>query len=205
MTKIFILGGPGSGKTTLAQDLSRRLAIPHHDLDKIGWKHGTDMNAWVEESALIADQSEWIAEGIHIISTDPLAYQADYIVLLEVPWYIAVWRVLRRHISKTLRGTNPYPTKSLFNFLKFTRSFGVGKIDSDPAVAEAVQAYREEDRASSGLASAEVLIKRLERCQKTIPLTGAFMRVYLEKHWERVIVVRDNADRAHLIARLTGL
>lgn len=66
MTKIFILGGPGSGKTTLAQDLSRRLAIPHHDLDKIGWKHGTDMNAWVEESALIADQSEWIAEGIHI-------------------------------------------------------------------------------------------------------------------------------------------
>ncbi|EFH84268.1 hypothetical protein [Ktedonobacter racemifer] len=204
MAKICILGGPGSGKTTLAQDLARKLDIPHHDLDKIGWKRGNDMLAWVEDAAVIAEQSAWIAEGIYIISTDPLIYQADYIVLLEVPWLVAVWRVLRRHIAKTLRGTNPYPTKLLFNFMKNTRSYGIGNIESDPTVVEAVRMYREEDRASAGLASAEVLIKRLERCQKTIPLTAAFMRVYLEKHWERVFIIRNNVDRERLIALLVN-
>ncbi|GHO57298.1 AAA family ATPase [Ktedonobacter robiniae] len=205
MAKIFILGGPGSGKTTLAQDLSRRLAIPHHDLDKLGWKHGMDMKAWIEDTAIIADQSAWIAEGIYIISTDHLAYQADYIVLLEVPWYIAAWRVLCRHISKTLRGTNPYPTKLLFNFMKNTYRYCVDTVDADPIVFEAVQMYREEVKASAEPAGAEVLIERLDMCKQKVPLSAAFMRVYLEKHWERVFVVRNNTDRERLITFLTSV
>ena len=37
MTKIFISGGPGSGKTTYAKKLSKELNIPHFDFDDIKW------------------------------------------------------------------------------------------------------------------------------------------------------------------------
>ena len=33
--RIFIVGSPGSGKTTLASILSKKLQIPHFDLDEI--------------------------------------------------------------------------------------------------------------------------------------------------------------------------
>ena len=32
--RIHILGGPGSGKTTLARYLAARLDLPHYDLDR---------------------------------------------------------------------------------------------------------------------------------------------------------------------------
>lgn len=47
MAKIHILGGPGSGKSTLAQALSTRLNVPHHDLDIIGQKNGTNATAHI--------------------------------------------------------------------------------------------------------------------------------------------------------------
>ena len=40
--KIHIVGGPGSGKTFLAEKLSRELGIPHYDLDDIQWANEGD-------------------------------------------------------------------------------------------------------------------------------------------------------------------
>lgn len=37
MPKIYISGGPGSGKTTYAKKLSQELNIPCFDLDEVKW------------------------------------------------------------------------------------------------------------------------------------------------------------------------
>ena len=37
MSKIYIIGPVGSGKTTLARTLSKKLNIKYHELDKIVW------------------------------------------------------------------------------------------------------------------------------------------------------------------------
>ena len=79
MVKIQILGGPSSGKTTLAQALSARFHVPHYDLDRIGWTHRTDMIAHIDEAIAIAERPEWIVEGIHIIRIF-LASKSSYVV-----------------------------------------------------------------------------------------------------------------------------
>ena len=38
-----------------------------------------------------------------------MLYYADYIVLLEVSWPVAAWRLIHRHILNSLRGTQSYP------------------------------------------------------------------------------------------------
>jgi hypothetical protein len=42
----------------------------------------------------IAGQPGWISEGCYLIWTKSLLYQADAIVLLEVSWPVAAWRIL---------------------------------------------------------------------------------------------------------------
>ncbi|GCE21226.1 hypothetical protein [Dictyobacter kobayashii] len=119
MLKVHILGGSGSGKTTLAELLSARFHIPSYDLDKIGWKHGmAPLAAYVEEALAIIEQPGWVTEGIYLFWTDALMHEADCIVMMDIPWSVAVWRVLRRHVVKTLNGTNPYATKWLWPLLK---------------------------------------------------------------------------------------
>ena len=209
MSRIFIIGSSGSGKTTLALELSSMLHIPHYDLDKIGWKNGNNFEAYVEDAITIAEQPDWVAEGNFIIWTDPLLYKADYIILLEISWLVAAWRILTRHVSKSLRGVNPYPgwngVKLLYPLLRDTRTYCRNRISSNPKVAESVRRYTEEHEADTALADMKTLVMRWERCIEEIPLTADFVRMYLNKFHEKLVVVRNNRERKRLLERLSPL
>jgi adenylate kinase family enzyme len=198
--KIHILGGPGSGKTTLAECIAARFHVPHHDLDQWGWKHGTNGVAYIDDTFAIAEQPGWVTEGIYLVWVDPLLYKADYIVLLEVSWPVAAWRIIRRHIIKSIRGINPYPTRLLFGFLRNTHDYIVNRCTAEKA--EAMHAYLEEHGATIEPPVADLLLTRLEQYWGGIPPTAEFVHKYLEKYKEKVIVVRNNADRERLLAML---
>jgi len=122
------------------------LHVPHYDLDKIGLKNGSVTE---DDAFAIAEQPGWITEGCYLIWTDPLLYQADSIVLLEVSWPVAAWRIIRRHITKSLHDTNPYPgVKLLFKLLKDARKHYLNKVRSDTPLAECMRSYLEEQRDS---------------------------------------------------------
>jgi len=162
------------------------------------------MKAHIDEAIAIAGQPEWITEGIHIIWTDPLLYQADYIVLLDVSWPVAAWRIIRRHIVKSLQGTNPYSgVKTLFNFLQFTRHYYKDTIHPDTPVAEAVRVYLAEQAEDAEIPDAELLVGRLKKCMLAIPITAEFVRIHLEKYKDKVVVIKNNADRERLFALIT--
>ncbi|HEU0000937.1 MAG TPA: hypothetical protein VFQ36_08570 [Ktedonobacteraceae bacterium] len=204
MAKIHILGGSGSGKTTLAQNLSSMLHVPHYNLDAIGLEKGLVTE---EDAFAIAAQPEWVSEGVYLIFTEPLLYAADAIVLLEVSWPVAIWRIIRRHITRSLHGTNPYPglngIKLLFYLLDYPRKYALNKV-TDAALAECIREYLEEQKDRVGPPTPESVSRDVEKYLSiSVPPTAEFVHQYLEKYCKKVFIVRKRAERERLIEFLT--
>ena len=69
MTRVVVVGSTGSGKTTLARQLSRLLDVPHTELDALNWEANwtaapTDVfrqrrrAVWVREYQVAAGQRD---------------------------------------------------------------------------------------------------------------------------------------------------
>jgi adenylate kinase family enzyme len=196
--KIHIIGASGSGKTTLGQEIVSRLHIPHYDLDK-----ADDIQTAADVIAL-AEKPAWITEGIYLIWTEPLLYHADCIVLLEISWPVAAWRILRRHILNSLRGQQPYPgingIKSLIKLLKDTRRYILNLDKVEESSVEALRAYFETHREQAAPPTEEFMEAYFKTYQKFAePPSEAFVQLYLERYKGKLYIVRNTTDRERLL------
>ncbi len=126
--KIHILGGPGSGKTRLAEKLSGQLGIPHYDLDDLQWDnrsggYGTKRDPGERDRLLgeILQRDDWITEGVYFAWCDRCFEEADRIYLLDVPRRTYRYRILRRFLRRKLgmeKGKKE-TLRSLFALLKW--------------------------------------------------------------------------------------
>ena len=121
LKRIHIIGGPGSGKTTLAHQIGSRLGIEVHELDLIAFTgpHYAErsLSERLEDISAIADRPAWITEGIFILWTDQLLECADIIVWLDqVNWARSMWRTVLRFTKSALR-----EAKNRRGMGKFTR------------------------------------------------------------------------------------
>ena len=108
MRRVVVLGTSGAGKTTLARDLSRRIGVPHVELDAIHWKPNwtsTPAAQLIEEVRAALDAADAAAGGWtvcghygqvrHVTWT-----RADTIIFLDYPMRVVflrvLWRTLRR-------------------------------------------------------------------------------------------------------------
>lgn len=128
MTRIYIAGGPGSGKTTLAKRISSSLTIPFYEMDLIGWENGVGAPRPLEVCAQdvhdIANRADWVAEGGHHPWIDELLQRAELIVWLDLPWNIARRRLLMRHLRASLAGTNKHHGLiKLYHFMRHAKMF----------------------------------------------------------------------------------
>lgn len=112
LRRIHIIGGAGSGKTTLARQLAELIDAPAYDLDAIGYENGAGparpLALRLKDVRAIAEQPAWITEGIFLWWTDALFQAADQIVWLDLPWPVAVWRIVLRHLRLSWIGNNPH-------------------------------------------------------------------------------------------------
>lgn len=197
--RIHIIGASGSGKTTLGHELSSRLHIPHYELDE-----AEDIQTEADVIAL-AEQPDWITEGIYLIWTEPLLYHADCIVLLEVSWSVAAWRILRRHIWNSLRGQQRYPgingIKSLFKLLKDNRRYTLNLDGRDPPLAEKLARCIEIHQAMNEPLPEDSLKAYYETYKElSEPPAEEFVRLYLEKYQEKLYLIRNEDERERFLA-----
>lgn len=107
--KIHIIGGPGSGKTFLAEKLSKELGVPHYDLDDLQWDNQSDSygekRAPAERDRLLADileHKDWIIEGVYYAWCQQCFADADKIYALSVPRYKYRYRIIGRFVRRKL-------------------------------------------------------------------------------------------------------
>jgi adenylate kinase family enzyme len=108
MRRVAVIGGTGSGKTTVSRRLAQRLDVQHVELDALFWKPGWVMRSAEEfrpivEAAL--DSGGWIADGNYRSRLGTLVLdQADLVVWLDLPLRTKFWRILRRTLRRVGKG-----------------------------------------------------------------------------------------------------
>ena len=130
--KIHIIGCSGSGKTYLANALSKKYTIPHFDLDDIQWDNNAKgygkKRPLDERKALLQEilfNNEWIIEGVYYDWVQQSFDEADKIYVLNMPGYLYKSRIIMRSIKRKLgiQKGKKETLKSVYNLLKWTETF----------------------------------------------------------------------------------
>lgn len=163
--RIYVVGGPGSGKTTLAASLGQRLGLAVLRLDEhLDWRGlpggvrlernaaGHPSEAMLAARRALLDhhlaRPGWIVEGAEPVFIDAVAEASDLIVWCDPAFVTAAIRIVRRHLRADLAGTNAFPGyRRLYRFLRSVRQRyreapeDVGEQWTRTAVARAVERH----------------------------------------------------------------
>ncbi|MCC7574586.1 hypothetical protein KO361_03255 [Candidatus Woesearchaeota archaeon] len=101
--KIHIVGGPGSGKTTLSLTLSKEFGLPVFDLDNFYWK-SDDYSFKEKEDLIVRDNNlkkvlskkKWITEGVYFNWAWHCFEKAEVIIFLEPGFLVSSFRIIKR-------------------------------------------------------------------------------------------------------------
>ena len=108
--RIHIIGGPGSGKTYAARNLSHLLRIPRYDLDDLFWDsaarsygvRASDADRDARLMSIIGDDI-WIIEGVYYHWLRPSFERSDIIFVLRPNVFVRDWRILKRFAKSQVR------------------------------------------------------------------------------------------------------
>jgi len=110
-SKILILGGTGSGKTTLSKKISKITSLPHLSLDWIvyekNWKNKRSSKERNKQIKELLRKPSWIIEGAYIEEwINPIIKKADNIIILHISKPVLLKRILLRYIKNKLGKKN---------------------------------------------------------------------------------------------------
>lgn len=126
--KIYIVGAPGSGKTTLARKLSKKLNYPNFETDCIKWNHSTKLRRPATERNNILNSilknNNWIIDGAQYKDwTNKIWSNCDIVILCNPCVILRVFYILKRHFLSEEKSKKQMSLKNLFENIIFTIKF----------------------------------------------------------------------------------
>lgn len=127
--RISIVGGPGTGKTTLADKLSLLLNLPAIHLDGINYNANWEEIGKEKRDSIILEkikQDEWIIDGNYSSTLQQRFESSDLVIWLDYSSFSIIKGVLSRYISNFNKEKQEIPgckERISWEFLKFMITF----------------------------------------------------------------------------------
>ena len=105
LRRIAVVGTTGSGKTTLARQLSERLGLPHVELDALHWDAdwtAAPVEVFRERTAAALSGDAWVVDGNYGKVRDIVWSRADTLVWLDYDLPLILWRLVRRTFRRVV-------------------------------------------------------------------------------------------------------
>lgn len=149
-SRILVLGGPASGKTTLARTLAAERGLPLVSLDSLFWHDSAETydirRDPAERDRMLAEavaQEAWVMEGVYWKWTGPVFERAEQVVFVDAPLWLRHWRLAKRHVKRRL-GLESSTHKETFEGAWQTARWNQRwDRDNRLAVLEILERYRE--------------------------------------------------------------
>ena len=143
MKKVIVIGCPGSGKTTFAENLSNITSLPLYHLDAIWHKADKTHITREEFDARIAEifaEPHWIIDGNYKRTIEERLRECDTVFLFDLPTEVCLQGVRNRAGKK--RSDLPWLETELdAEFMQFIKDF---PIDTLPYIYELIEKYKDE-------------------------------------------------------------
>lgn len=112
MNRICIIGGSGTGKTTLANNLGKQLNLPIYHIDGIHHLPNWEIRDKDERDKIIlqkTDEERWIIDGTYRSTLKQRLEKSDYVIYLDYSTFAQIKGALGRFIKNHGREKQEIP------------------------------------------------------------------------------------------------
>lgn len=102
INRISIIGGSGTGKTTLANNLKKELGLPVCHMDSLNYGDNWKINEEAARDKIIMEkinESKWIMDGTYTSTLEKRLEKSDFIIYLDYSSFAQIKGAMGRYLK----------------------------------------------------------------------------------------------------------